>query len=77
MRTAMLAAAEQQIEDLQKEALVKDDTVTEAMERVTTLQAKVGSSETRLAERVEEFNFKIAHLESTAKLQVRVFLTEA
>jgi len=38
MRTAMLAAAEQQIEDINKECTIKDDTVKDAMERVTTLQ---------------------------------------
>ena len=63
MRTALLATAEAQLEALKAEMLAKEDTVKEAVERVTVLQARVAGAETRLEERVKESNSRIESLE--------------
>jgi len=59
MKTAMLATAEVHIENLKKELVVKDDTTKEALERVSLLQVRLSSAESRLEERVLELNAKL------------------
>lgn len=59
MKTAMLATAEVHIENLKKELAVKDDTTKEALERVSLLQVRLASAESRLEERVLELNAKL------------------
>ena len=59
MKIAVLATSEIQIEQLKKELLLKDETSKEAVERVSLLQIRLGSAETRLDERVKEMTTKI------------------
>lgn len=59
MKTAMLATAEVHIENLKKELAVKDDTTKEALERVSLLQVRLASAESRLEERILELNAKL------------------
>jgi len=68
MRTAMLAAAEAQLETTRQELAAKDLTNKEALERVTALQTSLSSAEARLAERVSEYSKRTAQLESEAKV---------
>lgn len=62
MKTAMLATAEVQIDNLKKEILSKENTTKEALDRVTSLQIKLSSTEARLEERVKELTEQIDDL---------------
>ena len=62
MKTAVLATSEIQIEQLKKELALKDETAREAVERVSLLQIRLGSAETRLDERVKEMTAKFDNL---------------
>lgn len=68
MRTAMLAAAEAQLETTRQELAAKDATNKEALERVTALQTSLASTEARLAERVSEHSRRTAQLEREANI---------
>ncbi len=70
MRTAMLATCEAQLEALQQELAVKDAANSDVLVRVAELQTAMAASETRLQERVAEFE------ESAAQLQRRMEAAE-
>eukprot|EP00598_Pedospumella_elongata_P001101 CAMPEP_0184981342 /NCGR_PEP_ID=MMETSP1098-20130426/11106_1 /TAXON_ID=89044 /ORGANISM="Spumella elongata, Strain CCAP 955/1" /LENGTH=958 /DNA_ID=CAMNT_0027504899 /DNA_START=60 /DNA_END=2939 /DNA_ORIENTATION=- len=63
MRTAMLATCEAQLETHAADLQAKDNTIAETIERVTSLQSSLAASESRLAERVAEFNAQVSALE--------------
>ena len=58
----MLATMEGQIEEMNKEILVKDKTIAELIERMTSLQSNVTSLEIRLKERIDTFTLEIEEL---------------
>jgi chromosome segregation ATPase len=59
MKIAVLATTEVHIEQLKKELLLKEETAKEAVERVSLLQIRLSSAETRLDERVKEMTIKM------------------
>jgi chromosome segregation ATPase len=67
MKTAMLATAEVHIENLKKELSIRDETTKESLERVSLLQIRLSSAESRLQERVLELTTIID--ESQKKLE--------
>ena len=69
MRTAMLATCEAQLEALQEELTVKDDTSRQAVERASTLQTCLAAAEARLSERVAESTQRIEQLEGDLRQQ--------
>jgi len=66
MRTATLATTETQLEVQKSELIVKEETVKEAVERVSVLQTRLASMEGRLEERVTAGASRIGQLESDA-----------
>jgi hypothetical protein len=66
MRTATLATTETQLEAHKLELIVKEETVKEAVERVSMLQTRLASMEGRLEERVTASASRIGQLESDA-----------
>jgi hypothetical protein len=66
MRTATLATTETQLEAHKAELIVKEETVKEAVERVSLLQTRLATMEGRLEERVAAGALKIGQLESDA-----------
>lgn len=73
MRTAMLATSEAQLESLQRELKVKDDTARESIERVSILQSRLTSCESKLTQQVEEMNAQVTVLEKRLLDQAAAF----
>lgn len=63
MKTAMLATCEAQLASLKEELQIRTEAAQEAIERVTSLQTQLASTEARFQERISEDNRKIHDLQ--------------
>lgn len=55
----MLATIEAQVEELNKDSVMKDQTIHELIDRISSLQSNVTSLEIRLKQRIDEFTSEI------------------
>jgi chromosome segregation ATPase len=73
MRTAMLATCEAQLDALKQELGLKTSSLQESVERVTSLQSRLASTELRFEERLKEANTKVQDLETKVKDEKKQF----